>query len=440
MRCGQCRGPVYCNRECQRAAWPAHKAACREAQRAEAAAAAVAAAAAAPTPAPAASTAGAAAPPAAVPARALPAGGVDVARGLTTPGGDDEAGSGGDESAPPPTAAADAAPVPPLCPLPPPPPPLAVWMSGLAPTCALVAKFRAAHVVAAARAGLEPAAVAAEAALFARPAPARDVEGGVGEAKASLDDDVAAWFPQPLPVSWGVRLGLSREPAAVVHAAAAAGGALERAAHVALARRGGGAGAAADGGAVIARALEGLRVVAGEPRLRPGVAELLQFVLNSPRRANGYVYCVSEDVVVVTRCGLALDPARAALTRALPRAGGTACAWCGTPAVCAGVALVACAGCGGAPTCGDGCRAGAAAVGAGHAVGCSAVAAGRGGKATGRPGGGAPPAAAAAAAARFKLPCALLDLSVAARGAPGGNAVLVPLTWAVSPAAGGGSV
>ena len=36
-RCGGCRGPFFCRRECQVAAWPAHKAECRRAQAAAAA-------------------------------------------------------------------------------------------------------------------------------------------------------------------------------------------------------------------------------------------------------------------------------------------------------------------------------------------------------------------------------------------------------------------
>ena len=38
-RCGACKGPVYCSKDCQLAAWPAHKAACKVARKAAAAAA-----------------------------------------------------------------------------------------------------------------------------------------------------------------------------------------------------------------------------------------------------------------------------------------------------------------------------------------------------------------------------------------------------------------
>jgi hypothetical protein len=37
-RCGGCRGPSYCSKSCQKAAWPAHKEACKELAAAAAAA------------------------------------------------------------------------------------------------------------------------------------------------------------------------------------------------------------------------------------------------------------------------------------------------------------------------------------------------------------------------------------------------------------------
>ena len=271
-------------------------------------------------------------------------------------------------------------------------------------------------------------------------------------------------LPSARAVAWlsaGMRLAVTAESPGAV-----------RAAVLAAARLGALAGSG-DPAAATERAVVGLLAAGGGGGR--GAAELLAFVLNTPRRADAcvrcvrgrharprvappsahmhspmrrlsicvrpcadcpyafahalrrYVYCLREDEAVPTRLGLDLDVMK--LSRALRAAGSgggarRSCVWCGASAFGRGACVEPCVQCHGlAAYCGDACRMGD--LFAGHAAECH--------------GGAGSPAIVRgegymgkASPARVRVPCAALQIAVVVCAAPGGAKVPVPLSWTVA--------